>query len=356
MRAPLHRRAAPRPLGTRDGVARFRVTTYPLTARPGTVRVGGKGALASRTASSPSRCAGGAARPAVTRTRPVRVRPSSSPTRRSPPASRHTGDDRVEAWFDEPASAVTQGRRPSSIAGDEVLGGGWIAAALDEARRKHPIEERARLRLPRPRPPRHCAHPSLVRRRRGATQQRELQSSSATPSSELAVSDLLMKHSPQHHEGEPLEAPRLARKCARPRREGRGPRPRRVAEARRRRGEVGGRSKESILAAAFEAALLIGAIYLDRGFVTARVILARQFCGRHPLAEPERRRGLQDAAPGDHPEALQGDADLHARHAETGAGSRQALRQSDLDRHAEPSAAAKGAARRARSRRSDGSV
>ena len=35
----------------------------------------------------------------------------------------------------------------------------------------------------------------------------------------------------------------------------------------------GGRSKESILAAAFEA--LIGAIYLDRGFVTARRILAR---------------------------------------------------------------------------------
>ncbi len=37
----------------------------------------------------------------------------------------------------------------------------------------------------------------------------------------------------------------------------------------------GGRDKESILAASFEA--LIGAIYLDRGFMAARRVLARQF-------------------------------------------------------------------------------
>ena len=41
-----------------------------------------------------------------------------------------TAGDRVEAWFHEPASAVTPGQAAVFYRGDEVLGGGWIAEAL----------------------------------------------------------------------------------------------------------------------------------------------------------------------------------------------------------------------------------
>lgn len=92
---------------------------------------------------------------------------------------------------------------------------------------------------------------------------------------ELAVSDLLMKHSPQHHEGELsklraslVNARILAEKATAL---GLGD----LLKLGKGEEKSGGRSKESILAAAFEA--LIGAIYLDRGFVAARRVLARQF-------------------------------------------------------------------------------
>ena len=113
---------------------------------------------------------------------------------------------------------------------------------------------------------------------------------------ELAVSDLLMKHAPQHHEGELsklraslVNARVLAEKAAAL---GLGD------SLKLGKGEEksGGRSKESILAAAFEA--LIGAIYLDRGFVTARRIIARQFAAdirsRSPSAVEDCKTRLQE--------------------------------------------------------------
>ncbi len=92
---------------------------------------------------------------------------------------------------------------------------------------------------------------------------------------DLAVSDLLMRHFPRYQEGDLskvraslVNARILAEKA---RALGLG------EELRLGKGEEksGGREKESILAAAYEA--LIGAIYLDRGFVAARRVLARQF-------------------------------------------------------------------------------
>jgi tRNA-specific 2-thiouridylase len=114
-----------RGLGIGDGVARW-VTR--IDGATGTVHVGDQRALASRglvaeqvrwAAGMPARDADG----------PVRVRIRH---RHAPVAARltHTGDDRVEAWFDEPASAVTPGQAAVFYRGDEVLGGGWIAAAL----------------------------------------------------------------------------------------------------------------------------------------------------------------------------------------------------------------------------------
>jgi ribonuclease III len=113
---------------------------------------------------------------------------------------------------------------------------------------------------------------------------------------ELAVSDLLMKHAPQHHEGELsklraslVNARVLAEKAAAL---GLGD----ALKLGKGEEKSGGRHKESILAAAFEA--LIGAIYLDRGFVTARRILARQFAtdirSRSPSAVEDCKTRLQE--------------------------------------------------------------
>jgi ribonuclease III len=113
---------------------------------------------------------------------------------------------------------------------------------------------------------------------------------------ELAVSDLLMKHSPQHHEGE-LSKLRASLVNARVLAEkatalGLGE----LLKLGKGEEKSGGRSKESILAAAFEA--LIGAIYLDRGFITARRILARQFSAdirsRSPSAVEDCKTRLQE--------------------------------------------------------------
>jgi ribonuclease-3 len=113
---------------------------------------------------------------------------------------------------------------------------------------------------------------------------------------ELAVSDLLMKHSPQHHEGELsklraslVNARILAEKAAAL---GLGD----LLKLGKGEEKSGGRSKESILAAGFEA--LVGAIYLDRGFVAARRILARQFSAdirsRSPSAVEDCKTRLQE--------------------------------------------------------------
>jgi ribonuclease-3 len=93
----------------------------------------------------------------------------------------------------------------------------------------------------------------------------------------LAVTDLLMARFPEAHEGalsklraSLVNAANLGRKA---RELGLG------AALRLGKGEEksGGREKESILAAAYEAVL--GAIYLDRGFSAARRVLARHFAG-----------------------------------------------------------------------------
>jgi ribonuclease-3 len=92
---------------------------------------------------------------------------------------------------------------------------------------------------------------------------------------ELIVSDLLMRQFPHSHEGElsKLRASLVnTRSLARKARElGLGP------ALRLGKGEEknGGRNKDSILAAGYEA--LLGAVYLDRGFAAARRVLARQF-------------------------------------------------------------------------------
>jgi ribonuclease-3 len=92
---------------------------------------------------------------------------------------------------------------------------------------------------------------------------------------DLVVSDLLMQQFPHHQEGDLsklraslVNARVLAEKA---RLLGLGP------ALRLGKGEEmsGGRDKESILAAGYEA--VVGAIYLDRGFAAARRVLARQF-------------------------------------------------------------------------------
>ena len=114
-----------RGLGIGDGVARW-VTR--VDGQTGTVHVGDQAALACRgLVAEQVRWAAGS--PADDTDGPVRVRIRH---RHAPVAARltHTSTDRVEAWFDEPASAVTPGQAAVFYRGDEVLGGGWIAEAL----------------------------------------------------------------------------------------------------------------------------------------------------------------------------------------------------------------------------------
>ena len=114
-----------RGLGIGDGVARWVTHIDPGT---GTVHVGGKTALANRgLVAEGVRWADQAPAPDPSQQVHVRIR-----HRHTPVAARltHTGADRVEAWFDEPAIAVTPGQAAVFYRGDEVLGGGWIAAAL----------------------------------------------------------------------------------------------------------------------------------------------------------------------------------------------------------------------------------
>jgi tRNA-specific 2-thiouridylase len=113
-----------RGLGIGDGIARW-VTR--IDGASGTVHVGSQAALASRgLVAEQVRWAGGS--PAAA-DGPIRVRIRHHHV---PVAARltHTGADRVEAWFEEPASAVTPGQAAVFYRGNEVLGGGWIAAAL----------------------------------------------------------------------------------------------------------------------------------------------------------------------------------------------------------------------------------
>ncbi len=114
-----------RGLGIGDGVARW-VTR--IDGATGTVHVGDQRALASRgLVAEQVRWAAGI--PANDADGPVRVRIRHRHT----PVAAHLvqiGDGRVQAWFDEPASAVTPGQAAVFNRGDEVLGGGWIAGAL----------------------------------------------------------------------------------------------------------------------------------------------------------------------------------------------------------------------------------
>ena len=114
-----------RGLGIGDGIARW-VTR--IDADTATVHVGPQAALASRGLLA-ERVRWAAGVPLGADDGGVRVRIRH---RHTPVAARltHRDGDRVEAWFEEPASAVTPGQAAVFYRGDEVLGGGWIAAAL----------------------------------------------------------------------------------------------------------------------------------------------------------------------------------------------------------------------------------
>ncbi len=92
---------------------------------------------------------------------------------------------------------------------------------------------------------------------------------------ELAISDLLMQQFPHFHEGElsKLRASLVnTRSLAHKARDlGLG----RALRLGKGEEKNGGRNKDSILGAGYEA--LLGAVYLDRGFVAARRVVARQF-------------------------------------------------------------------------------
>ena len=57
----------------------------------------------------------------------VQIRHRHAPV---PARLERTGAERVEVWFDTPVGAVTPGQAAVFYRGDEVLGGGWIGAAL----------------------------------------------------------------------------------------------------------------------------------------------------------------------------------------------------------------------------------
>ena len=92
---------------------------------------------------------------------------------------------------------------------------------------------------------------------------------------DLAVSDLLMQQFPRHQEGDisKLRASLVNTRVLAAKARALG-----LGEAillGKGEEKSGGREKDSILAAAYEA--LVGAIYLDRGFAAVRRVLARQF-------------------------------------------------------------------------------
>ena len=108
-----------RGLGLGGGTARY-VTG--IDAASGTVRIGAKADLASRgfLAERVHWIA-----PPVNQAS-VRIRHRHAP---APARLVQRAGDTVEVWFEEPASAVTPGQAAVFYRGDEVLGGGWIAAA-----------------------------------------------------------------------------------------------------------------------------------------------------------------------------------------------------------------------------------
>jgi len=109
-----------RGLGLNGGEARY-VTG--IHAESGTVRVGPRAALASRGLVAEGVHWTGA--PVARAT--VRIR-----HRHTPVAARIEAGDggAVDVWFDEPANGVTPGQAAVFYQGDEVVGGGWISAAL----------------------------------------------------------------------------------------------------------------------------------------------------------------------------------------------------------------------------------